>query len=276
MKTASRSVLLFCSMAAVGLLVTSARAATTGSDNAAAYSGANNWSPANGGSGFGAWVFSNTGTPNQSGNFIGSSTSNGGTGGGTNGSSLGIDTSGNAWGLYGNSGQTANATRPFTGTLSIGQTVSIDIDQGFEQGGSVVGIGLQNGAGSNLVEVYYAGGDSVNSWKKNDSGGQANLSPNVGFTSNGLHLSITLNTATTYSGTLAQLNGGSASASFSGTLISQTDEGIAQIRLFNFNAGSGGAANAFFNNLAIVPEPSTMALVGLGLFGALALRRRKV
>jgi PEP-CTERM motif-containing protein len=271
----NRSSLFITSIAAVALLAATAHAATTGSDNAAGYSGANNWAPANGGTGFGAWTFDNGGTVNETGNFIGSSTSNGGTGGGTNGSSLGIDTSGNAWGLYANTSLTADAIRPFTGTLSIGQTVSIDIDQGFQGNPSTVGIGLQNGAGSNLVEVYYVGGDAVNSWKVNDNGGQANLSPNVGFTSNGLHLSLTLTSATTYSATLSGLNGDSDSASFSGTLDSQSDEGIAQIRLFNFNAGGGSASDAFFNNLAVVPEPSTVALVGLSLLGALTFRRRK-
>ena len=35
-------------------------------------------------------------------------------------------------------------------------------------------------------------------------------------------------------------------------------------------------ASASFDSLTVIPEPSTIALVGLGMFGALALRRRKV
>jgi hypothetical protein len=271
-----RTILFAGSVVAAAALATTAHAASLASDNAAAYSGANNWSPSNGGSGFQPWTFFALGDPNLYGDFIGSSTSNGGTGGGTNGSSLGIDTSGNAWGLYGNSGDTMAAFRPFTGDLSIGQTVEIDIDQGFQQNGSQVGITLLNDSGQALLTVYYIGGDPINSWKVDDNNGEANLSPNVGFTSDGLHLSITLTSATTYSGTLTQLNGGSASASFSGSLqIQPTGEGIGKIELFNNDAGTAYANNAFFNNLAIVPEPSSIALVGVSLFGAGMLRRRK-
>ena len=40
--------------------------------------------------------------------------------------------------------------------------------------------------------------------------------------------------------------------------------------------GGSGAANANIESITVVPEPSTIALVGVGIFGALALRRRKV
>jgi hypothetical protein len=39
--------------------------------------------------------------------------------------------------------------------------------------------------------------------------------------------------------------------------------------------GGSGAASANIESITVVPEPSTLALVGLGVFGALMLRRRR-
>jgi hypothetical protein len=261
---------------AVVALAAPGRAASLGSDNAsdAVYSGLGNYNGLNGGTGFGAWTNTPSVNSGFAGSFIGSSTNNAG------GSSGGIDsTGGKAWGMYGNSGNAGDSVRPFTGgALSIGQTVKVDLDQGYEDTGATVGFGLQNAASSNLVEVYYIGGDTVNSWKKNDAGGQVNLAADgvIGFTGDGLHLEITLLTATTYSGTLNKLNPTGAPVAFSGTLNAGAgDQAIVKLRLFNFNSGGGNNANFYGNNLAVVPEPSTIMLVGFGLLGALALRRRK-
>jgi hypothetical protein len=260
---------ILCSFATAVMFLETGHAANLASDNAAdaVYSGGGNYNGLNGGTGFGAWI----NTPANSsvaGSFVFTSTANAG-------GSLSIDTSGNAWGLYANSGNVSDAVRPFTGgALTIGQTVTINLDQGYEDTGATVGIGLQNSSFDNLMEVYYIGGDSVNSWKKNDAAGQSDLSPNVPFSGDGFHLEITLATATTYTGVLTSNDGGSAT--FSGTLISPLGgQDITQVRLFNANSGMGDNANFYGNSLAIVPEPSTVVLVGLGMLGVLALRRRK-
>ena len=260
-------------VSATAILAASTLAASLASDNAsdAVYVGGGNFNGLNGGTGFAAWTNTPSANTGVNGSLIASSTNNAG------GSSGGIDSTGNkAWGFYGNSGNTGDGVRPFTGgALSIGQTVKIDIDQGFQDGGSTAGIGLQNSSFQNLVELYYVGGDSVNSWKKNDAGGQADLSPNVGFSGNGFHVELTLTSATTYSGTITPLNPTGSPVAFSGTLNSPGGgQAIAQIRVFNFNSGVGANADFFANNLAVVPEPTTMTLLGLGLLGALALRRR--
>src|SRR5439155_1909130 len=171
--------------------------------------------------------------------------------------------------------------RPLTGgALSIGQTVKVDLDQGFQDTGSTVGFALQNSASQNLAEVYYVGGDSVNSWKKNDAAGQSDLSPNIGFSGDGFHLELTLTTATTYSGVLTR-NSDALSAAFNGTLITPGTgtQDITQLRLFNFNSGGGDNANFYGNSLVVttapIPEPATILLVGPTLLGGWFFIRRR-
>lgn len=257
------------------LLSVSARASLTASDNAAdsAYSGGGNYNTLNGGTGFSAWSVLPSVNGGTQGAFIGSSTNNG------SGSSGGIDVSGKSFGLYGNTGAGADAFRPFTGgSLSIGQSVIIDMDNGFIDAGGTVGLGLQTlGGGSvstNRIEFYFAGGASGYTIDLNGS----TVNSGVGFTADGLRLTFTLTAANTMNLTVGSLNGsnGGTNSTFTGlSLGGVSGTGIDQIHLFNFNAGGGASKDAFFNSLAVIPEPSTMMLVGCGLLGAWVIRRRR-
>src|SRR5437879_8433719 len=90
----------------------------------------------NGGFGFGAWVLSPSSNTANAGFFMGSSSGNAG------GSSGNIDTAGVSWGMFANSGQTASAVRPLTGgSLLVGQKITLSIDNGFLDTGSVEGFG---------------------------------------------------------------------------------------------------------------------------------------
>ncbi len=98
------------------------------------------------------------------------------------------------------------------------------------------------------------------------------------FSGDGFNLSFTLTGTTTFTGTFSDMHGNSDTGG--GTLIDQTangGEGIAQVRLFNFNAGNGDNNNVFFNNMAIVPEPATLSflLTGSSLLGAFVFVRRR-
>jgi len=247
-----------------------AHAANTAFDKASnsPYEPGNTWiNGQNGGSGFGAWILSpatNTGT---AGFFMGSSSGNAG------GSSGNIDTAGVSWGMYANSGQTASAIRPLTGgSLLVGQTITLSIDNGFLNSPSSEGFGLQTSGGTNRMEFYFNGGDS--NYTLADNTGTHNTG--IGFTGNGLSFAFTLTGTDTFS--LAVTPNGGGTTNFNGTLEGVAGTGIDQLRFFDFNGGNGQTSGNgdFFVNLLTVPEPSTWTAGGMTLLSLLFLRRRRV
>lgn len=256
-KTISNCLLVFLVATLVTLSVGMCSAAPLAADDASDTAYDDGWGTGdNGGSGFGAWSLSNTG--GNSGHFVGASGNNAGGSGN-------IDTGGRAWGAYANSGETADGTRPFSGPLSVGQTFSIAMDNGWI-GGGTVGFGLQNSSSQNRLEYYFVGG-SPNYTIQDNSG---SVDSGLGFTGDGMTVAVTLTGANSY---LLTIDGGTA---ITGTLANSG--GIDRVRVFNFDAGSGGNNDAFFNSISIVPEPSSLVLVLLGLFclSAAAAERRRI
>ena len=165
-----------------------------------------------------------------------------------------------AFGVFGNSTGVGQAIRPFNGAHTLGQTFSIDMDnQGIDNGGTV-GFGLRNSTGENRFEFYFVGGQAA--YTVHDASGPNNSG--VGYTTGGLNLVFTLTGTDSYSFTI---NGGSP---ITGALSGTGGSGIDRVRLFNANGGP----DVFYNNLSIVPEPASGALLGLGLMIFAALRRR--
>lgn len=158
----------------------------------------------------------------------------------------GIDTSGKAFGLYANTGASANAYRYFTaGLLVSNQTFTIEMDNGTVQTGGTVGLGLQNGDGDNLWELFFTGGDTV--YKLIDNAGTR--ATTIGWTPSGLRVAWTLTATNTYSVTLTRLSD-SASQTLTGTLLNPAGgRAVELLRLYNVNAGTGAGADLFFNNL---------------------------
>jgi len=262
----------------IAITVAVADAADPASDQASnsPYEPGNTWVTAqNGGSGFGAWVLT-SGT--NSGFFMDTSSGNGAMPPSGN-----IDTAGKSWGMSASNGDTASAVRPFTGPsgarqLAVGQSISLAMDNGVIQTGGMVGFALNDGLGSPRFEFYYLGGDSVDSYKININGTQFNL--NLPFTANGFsNITFTLGASNAWSLSITE-NGVAGtmnytSASFSALAASN----IAQINLFDVNAGSATNNFAFFNSLFInaVPEPSVTSLLAVAtIFGGwLFIRRRR-
>jgi|GEM_PF-1514592 len=206
-------------------------------DNTTYNSGWTNGS--NGGSGLNAWILSPASNTGNAGFFIGSSN---------------INTGGESWGTYANSGQTASAVRPFSADLPVGGTVSFSMDNGSIQTGGTVGWGLQNSSGNNLLEFYFVGGQTE--YKINNNAGEQGTG--IGFTNGGLTMQFTLQTATTYQLVVTPLGG--SSATFSGSLKNPAGgQVISRLRLFNANAGSGSANDAFFNSLSVC-YPATLVI----------------
>lgn len=212
-----------------------------------------------GGYGFGAWTLN---AAANAGYFVGSSTENG------TPPSGGIDTTGESWGLYANSGSSAHGYRQFEGgSLAVGQQFMIDYDNGWLGGGSSVGVGLQNASGENLFEWYFSGGDSF--YTINKYGGVG--ATTNGWTDGGLKLQFGLISSTNFSLSVIQ---GTQTNTYSGSLLAQADQGIQQVHVWNYNAGSGANYNGYINSMQVIPEPSAiiLTLLGAGMLLGLVLK----
>jgi len=139
-----------------------------------------------------------------------------------------------------------------------------------------------DGAGVNTSTVrvqdfhsgYYNPGDL---WSVQDNGGGNQKSTLSGPTTGaaGMQLDLTLVSATAYQLTLKALNGG-GSWTINGTYSGPIN--YVNFRLYDGVASSGPsdvADNYGISYVEIVPEPASMALVGLGLAGLMFFRRRK-
>ncbi|MGO9527723.1 MAG: TIM-barrel domain-containing protein [Verrucomicrobiia bacterium] len=217
---------------------------------------------ADGGTGLGPWTFVTSVTnSSEDGFFVGTSTGNAGI------SVPGINTDGQSWGLYANSGNTSVAYRAIeplaTGpALSAGATFQIDMDNGWINGPSgaqtnLVGFALRHGnatagpanynTGARL-QFYFVGG--ANDYTVVDSGGAHNTG--VGFTGTGLQLAVSLGTNDAYTLTIIDNASGNTNATVSGTLAGTAGSSIDSIALFNNNAGNGPNYDLFFNSLEVI------------------------
>ncbi len=218
----------------------------------------------NGGFGFGPWRHTLTSTnPSENGFFVGTSTANGD--GDTNADGD-IDrplVNGRSWGTYTNNSQFAIANRSFMGgPLSVGQPLSLEMDNGFiRQGGfnGRIGFSLLNSGNIALMNFLFEGGDT-NYKVFSDS----NSGTTPGFTDEGLSLTFTLTDPDSFRLDIdAIANGAGVDHVVTGDFSdpNTNDIGITQIQLFNLDNAAGASFDAYFNSMAIgVPEPSSLAI----------------
>jgi len=220
----------------------------------APYQPGNVWGDSsNGGFGFGAWEFNTSG---DGGRYIG-------------GTGIGDPT----FGIFApNSTSTSSAFRPFSSALNPGDTFSVVIGHTQDIGGEI-GLSLWSG-GSARITLKFIGGET--DWTFNDGGSDFNIAQpyaantplTFSFTYVGSGLNENNDPSYTYSYSF-----GSASGNNFTTLndISSVD-GVGF-----FNNDQGGGQNFGFNELQIVPEPSTYALLMLGAaaMGGYVIRRRR-
>ena len=228
-------------------------AANVASDNASTtnYPGGTWTTGSNGGSGFGAWIL--TPITNSTGAYAGAYI--GGSGQGNP-----------SFGIYagGNSLSTFLADRPFTGgALAAGQSFSVSLGHT----ATIVGeIGFQFLSGSTVQwTLKFIGGGT--DWQLNDGGsdfgaGQA-YAPNTPLSFN-----FTYNGGNSYSYTFGTGSGNNYTA------INDLSN-LTAVRFYNRDQGPD--QNLGFNNLSVVPEPSTYALLALSAagLGAHIIRRRR-
>lgn len=167
-----------------------------------------------------------------------------------------LDTGSEAWGMWANSGGLSEAYRPFASPLAIGEVLSMTFENGFIDGGGAVGFGLQNAGGTNLLEFLFVGGRT--NYTVADAFGDRNSGLN--FSSTGFDVDFERTGADTYRLEFGTLN-------MTGSLVNLSDQSIARVRLFNYNAGSGGDHDFFFNQLRVLqpgglsPTSDTVSII---------------
>jgi hypothetical protein len=157
-----------------------------------------------------------------------------------------------------------DATTAFAGgDLAIGQTVSIDFLNRAVNTGDSVGVSLLDGSISDIM-FSYTGGDPTGVYRYTDAS-VSGQSTGLSFAyQSAIDLSFTLTSATTYSATASDTAG---SESWDGTYSGS----ISGIDVYNHAGGDG--SDVLFNDLSVVPEPSTWAMLGIGGVALLGYRR---
>lgn len=184
-----------------------------------------------------------------------------------------------AWGVYANGGSGngfIDLTRAFNtggGSASlVNQTFSVAFNSsGIGGTGQSIGLGV-----GTAFSLGYAGGGPDNMTLSVDGGAANPISVNYAALAAGINLALTVtgpvnSTSEGYSLVISPFAGGPAIYSASGTF----DSSAFNTSSFTL-AVNNTSANQYFNNLSIVPEPSSMVMLGFaGLSSLLAIRRRK-
>ena len=260
-----------------------ASAALVAFDNASdpAYVGGWN-SGTNGGSGWGGgWTFRNGANAVQNspsgsffGRFTGSSLGNNQPANSDSNADGDINTAGNkAWALYANTSNEIYAVRPFSGALSVGQSVWFEFDNGNVDATRVLGVRLLSNASdinTRQAEVRFVGGDSNYTVVA-----ASNTTSTLGFSREGVSVEFTLTSPTTFSMDITRLQSG-VSQIITGSIIAPGgNTAINGIAFRNLAAGSGAANDGFFNSIAVVPEPGLLGVASAAVAPILLTRGRR-
>lgn len=165
-----------------------------------------------------------------------------------------------SFGLYANDSFYVAAEREFNQSLAAGQTFQMTLGYTANINGNI-GLTLFNSS-ADLINIDFAAGQS--NWRLWEGG--TNLSLSAAYNPiTPLSFSFTYNGGNSYSYTFAEM-------SQTRTAISDINS-IIGFRVYN--NGQGAGENFGFDNIAVIPEPTTVAYLGATCLSILGLRRIK-
>ena len=216
-----------------------------------------------GGTGFLPWsITNNNGGAVFAGTFTGNSTAGAGN----------INTSDVSFGLYAHpAAASVTASRAFSLALTTGDVFTFQLALNYDNGNK--GFNFFAGSQGEVFNFNVGTGGSVSS-------ANAVLNPGSGFGYNyGGNATINVNLSVTSSTQFAYTISRTSETGFQGTLFSGNVTGLTEalsgFAFYNSGTDNGAAQNNLYvNNLSVIPEPSTYALIALGSLLTLAARRR--
>ena len=175
-----------------------------------------------------------------------------------------IDTGGRAWAITVNTlSVPANVSRQFEPVLSVGQTVTVEIDHDPVPDPGAGGIRLISSIGEQRFALIWLGSN-----QDYFALGADFQAMNVPYTDEGLTIAFHFTGTDSFSVDLTPIGG--PTTTVSGMLTAGLD-----LKTLILNASSSGATESWFFNSIAVPEPGSGASAGVVLVTLLLLRRRQ-